>query len=426
MSTFPITGMATTFAYDRLIPDSAAAGTSLACGKKTYNICISMDSDYNPVPTIAEKAKQAGMKVGIVSSVSIDHATPACFYAHQKSRNYYYEIGHDLPKSGFDYFGGGGFKDPEGKKRVDKDKPAVNVVEAVKQAGYKVVRKRDELNACQPGEKVVAYNEVLDADAALYYELDRKPDHISLAEFTRKGIELLDNPKGFFMMVEGGKIDWACHANDARASIDDTIALDAAVKEALNFLRRYPTQTLILVTADHETGGLSLGFNDPLTDNPNDGKPYAPDGYVTCFEILKNQKVSYIEFEKMVKAVQNPPENLDGTLKDLIKTHYSLDYDQLKPFEQAMLEDAFDRSMKRATNKKSDEEEYLLYGGYDPLTVTVTHLLNRRAGIGFSSYSHTALPAPVLAVGRGALLFEGFYDNTDIPRKIASLMKIDF
>jgi alkaline phosphatase len=264
MSKLPVQGMASTFPWNSLITDSAPAATALATGMKTADGVIAMDptktQDYT---TIAEAAKATGAKVCVVSSVSIDHATPAAFYAHEPSRNNYHYIGHDLVASGFDYFGGGGFLDPDGTRSGVTSRG--NVVQAAIAAGYAVADDRAEFDAMARGKRAIAVNPVLDGSKALYYEIDRvkandASSHISLAEFTRKGIELLKNPRGFFMMVEGGKIDWSCHANDARTSIDDTIAFDDAVKVAIDFMRRHPGETLIVVTGDHETGGLTMGW----------------------------------------------------------------------------------------------------------------------------------------------------------------------
>ncbi|MEA2060328.1 MAG: alkaline phosphatase [Thermodesulfobacteriota bacterium] len=121
----------------------------------------------------------------------------------------------------FDYFGGGGFHDDESGEG--------NAVETAKANGFTFAYTRSQLEGVHPGTRTIAMNHTLDSSLALYYELDRPEDHLSLAEFTKQGIRILDNDKGFFMMVEGGKIDWACHANDARAAIDDTIAFDDAV-----------------------------------------------------------------------------------------------------------------------------------------------------------------------------------------------------
>jgi alkaline phosphatase len=412
MSSFPVAGMITTFGNNSFIPDSADAGTSLACGMKTNSGVIAMDPTGTiPYKSIATLAKEKGMKVGIVSSVSIDHATPAVFYANQPSRNNYYEIAMSMANSDFDYFGGGGIKYPTG---VNGDQPSV--IDAAVANGFQIADTAEEFAQLAKGQKAIAYNEILDNDKALYYELDRKEqdpaDHISLAQFTRKGIQLLNNSKGFFMMVEGGKIDWACHANDARATIDDVIAFSDAVKEAVKFYRAHPYDTLIIVTADHETGGMSLGF--------------AGTKYETHFEVLQNQNKSYIEFGKtMATYKENGGDhtNIDAEMKQLILDTFGLTFDALTDYEKLQLEDAYDRSMGGPVVAGA-EKDYLLYGGYDPLSVTLTHILNQHAGIGWTTYSHTGMPVPVFAMGTSSQQFSGFYDNTDVPKKLSRAMRL--
>ena len=413
MSTFPVTGMITTFGHNSHIPDSADAGTALACGKKTNSGIISMDPTGTiPYKSIATLAMEKGMKVGIVSSVSIDHATPAVFYANQPSRSKYYEIAMTMAKSRFNYFGGGGIKYPTGTKG---DQPSV--LDAALANGFQVAKNRVEFENLIPGKKAIAYNAVLDEEKALYYALDRKrqnpSDHISLAEFTRKGIQLLNNKsKGFFMMVEGGKIDWSCHANDARVTIDEVLAFNEAIDEAVRFYKVNPHETLIVVTADHETGGMSLGFADARHE--------------THFEVLQRQKKSSLEFGKLVKAYRTngaPHVDIDTEMKQMIQESFGLNYDNLNDFEKQQLEDAYDRSMGGPVIYGA-EKDYLLYGGYDPLAVTLTRILSQHAGIGWATYSHTGAPVPVFAMGVGAKQFGGFYDNTDIARKLAIAMKL--
>jgi alkaline phosphatase len=415
MSYFPIQGMSTTFANNRLITGSAAAGTALACGRKTNINVIAMNPDgTEPYPSVAEKAKEKGMKVGIVSSVSIDHATPAVFYAHQETRKNYHEIAMELANSDFDYFGGGGFHDDE--------TGAGNAIAAAEANGFTFAYTRSQLEAIEPGTRTIAMNHTLAGGSALYYELDRPEGHLSLAEFTRHGIRLLDNPDGFFMMVEGGKIDWACHANDARAAIDDTIAFDNAIYEAIKFYMRHPEETLIVVTADHECGGMTMGF--------------AGTSYDTFFEVLEKQTVSYEMFDNEIlaeyKAINDPPPaDIDTSMWEIIYESFGLDgkgitadaSDDLTDFQLERLEDAFDRSMTGEVVGTA-EEDWLLYGYYEPLTVTLTHILNERAGIAWTSYSHTGVPVPVLALGKNAYLFDGFYDNTDIAKKIADAVGV--
>ncbi len=435
MSKFPVHGMSSTYSMNTLITDSAAAATALACGQKTENGLIAMAPDkQTSLKTIAESAKERGMKVGIVSSVSIDHATPACFYSHRPYRGMYYEISQDLARSNFDYFAGGGVRYPKGRNGTQAD-----VLDEAKRRGFHIVTTRAELQALKPEcGKVLAYNHQLDNAKALYYELDRPPSHISLAEFTRKGIELLDNTKGFFMMVEGGKIDWACHANDAAAAIYDVLAFDKAVEEALAFQKQRPGETLIVVTGDHECGGLTIGFAGTRTDS--------------SFEKISRQKMSYIEFNKRLgKFKEKYGKNAkfkdiiplieecfgltlldDSAVKELQKKAGEGDMTArqtlgmtAKPHERLALEDAFALSMKDRQVRASDDYTYLLYGSYEPITVKITHIVNQKAGIGWTSYSHTGIPVPVMARGIGEELFQGYYDNTDICKNLKEAMDLE-
>ncbi len=414
MTNFPVQGVTTTHANNRFITGSAAAATALACGHKTNIDYIGVDPELKPLRTIAEMAKERGMKVGIISSVSIDHATPACFYAHQPNRSMYHEIEHDLVNSKFDYFAGGGFKDPTGKK---SKKPLGDVFSKAKENGYTIVSDNKDFMMLTPASgKVIAYNSNLPDGKALPYHIDNANCDISLADFTRKGIELLDNPKGFFMMVEGGKIDWACHANDAVSAIIDTFAFDDAIEEALNFYSRHPNDTIIVVTGDHECGGLTLGF--------------AGTKYETSFDVLKNQSISFQKFtdEFMAEYKQTHAGNAD--LDDIfpnIEKYFGLTTVgngplALADYEVEELRKAFEQSMSGMEVKSP--VDYLLYGGYDPLTVKITHILNRKAGLAWTSYSHTGVPVITSAKGVGENIFSGYYDNTDIARKLMSVMGI--
>ena len=163
----------------------------------------------------------------------------------------------ELVESNFDYFAGGALMEPQDKKN-DK----TSIYELAKSAGYKVCFTQNDANSLQNGDKAIVVAETLADGDSMSYDNDRKNNEWALRDYVRKGIEVLDNKKGFFMMVEGGKVDWACHANDARSSIADTLALSAAVEEAIEFYNKHPKETLIIVTADHETGGLSLGSDE--------------------------------------------------------------------------------------------------------------------------------------------------------------------
>ena len=255
---FPTTGNIESYDALSYIPDSASAGTAIATGHSTESSKIGMDTAGKVrYKTIAERLKEEkGYKIGIVSTVYLNHATPAAFYAHQTSRNMYYEIGLDMIQSGFDYFGGGGLNN------VDNGGKSQNLYSLAQTAGYKVINTVDSANLLKPadGKAIVVPPEIDEETVTVPYKIDAAAKDWSLANYVQKGIEMLDGGSGFFMMVESGKIDWACHANDSNAAVSEVLALDESVKVALEFYQKHPLETLILVTADHETGGMSLGY----------------------------------------------------------------------------------------------------------------------------------------------------------------------
>jgi len=410
-SQFPVTGLTTTYDAGTFITDSASAGTAIATGNKTLSGVINMDaSKTQKFKPITEYIRDKGMKIGIVSTVTLNHATPASFYAQAASRSNYYDIAVQLAKSDIDYFGGGSILQRTGKGKDQQD-----AVEIAKANGFTYVDTKDGFNALKPGNgKVIAVSPRLQDDGAMPYDLDRKPGDLSLADFTKKGIELLDNSKGFFLMVEGGKVDWACHANDAGAAISDILSLDAAVRVALDFAAKHPKETLIVVTGDHETGGLTIGF--------------AGTQYDTFFDKVALQKKSYVAFDDEVLKPYKANTSADSAkLADLIpaiKESFGIDFDSLSAFQKEQIEFAFQRSMGNEQVRSFAEDKYLLYGGYEPLTVKLTQMMNQTAGIGWTSYAHTGVPVPTFASGVHQEIFGGYYDNTDIFRKLASTMNL--
>ena len=380
---FPVVGSANTYDSSSFCPDSASTATSLSTGHKTYSGTINMDETMTTeYETISEKLKsQMNYKIGVISTVNLNHATPAAYYAHQASRNNYYEIGIEMVESGFDYFAGGALKKP----------------------------------TPEDGKSILIAETLADSDA-MSYSNDRKNGEWSLADYVDKGIEMLDNDNGFFIMVEGGEIDWACHANDAKSTISGTAALANGVDKALEFYKQHPDETLIIVTGDHETGGLTLG--------------YAGTDYDTYLTNLRNQKISYAKFDSdYVSKYKENKTSFSAVLKDVKRLFGLMTADDkdaeknpnlvLTDYEYNKLKAAYDKSM--SGEEVETQEEYLLYGSYEPLTVTITHLLNNKSGINFASYVHTGLPVAVYAKGAGASLFNGYYDNTMIYDKLAAL-----
>ena len=255
-----------------------------------------------------------------------------------------------------------------------------------------------------------------DSDA-MEYELDRQDGEWALADYVKKGIEVLDNDNGFFMMCEGGKIDWACHANDAGSTVNDTLAFADSVQVAVDFAQEHPDETLILVTGDHETGGLTIGF--------------AGTDYDTYLSNLDNQKISFAQFDEQYMAKYKAENtSFEDAMKDVEKLFgLKMSGDEgdklvLTEYETERLRTAYDLAMTEYDPETYSQEQYVLYGTYNPFSVTITHILNNKSGIDFSSYSHTGLPVGVFADGAGASDFGGYYDNTEIYNKMASLLDV--
>ena len=418
VSSFPVCGSATTQDSTSFAPDSASTATAMSSGIKTHSGVIGYNADKQTKPeSITEKLKKEGYKIGVVSSVSIDHATPAAYYAHAVSRKDMYDIALQLADSDFDYFAGGSLAQPNGAKGDQK-----SAFEIIEEKGYNIVdTKEDILSLDSNSGKVYAINPELQEGNAMSYDLDASKGSIRLKDLVQKGIDVLDNEDGFFMMVEGGKIDWAGHANDARTNIQDVIALDEAVQVAMEFAKKHPEETLIIVTGDHETGGMTIG--------------YSTTGYDTAFNLLSNQDMSYVEFDKLIAEYKETTTADKAKIEDLlplIQKHFGLVAPNnasaaknsslvLTEYEYNKLKAAFVETMKASSDRTNNQETGILYGGYEPLSVTLTHLLNNKAGIGWTSYSHTGVPVPVYAMGAGAEIFSGAYDNTDIFNKLVTL-----
>ena len=408
-------GTAVTYDSNSFAPDSASTATSIATGHKTYSGSINVDETGTiEYETIAEQLKaQKGYEIGVITSVNLNHATPAAFYAHQASRSSYYDIGLEMVESDFDYFAGGGLLDPTGSEGDQTD-----LYQLAQEAGYTVARTYAEADAISADtDKAIIIEENLADSDAIPYEIDRTDDMWSLADYVEKGIEVLDNDTGFFMMCEGGKIDWACHANDAGSSIHDTQALADAVQVAIDFAAEHPDETLILVTGDHETGGLTIGF--------------AGTDYDTYLDLLENQKISYAKFDSdyvaSYKENKTPFEDVLSDIEELfgLKAQGAAD-DKLvlTEYEMEQLRAAYEKSVNGTAASQYEQEEYVLYGTYEPLSVTITHIINNKSGISFTSYSHTGLPVAVLAHGLNAEVFNGYYDNTEIYNKLADMLDV--
>ncbi len=255
---FQIIGLHKNYSFDNLVTDSAAGATAFSCGVKTYNGAIGVDSDTISLKTILEEASEQGLKTGLVASSSITHATPASFAAHNKSRSNYEEISIDMVDSGTDIMIGGG-KNYFNKRTIDNR----DLYAELKSSGYTIsdYSIQDFQN--------VDFNNI--GDKFVYLTADGEPTSFDkgrkyLVPASERAIEFLNTKskgKGFFMMIEGSQIDWAGHDNDFEFMISEMKEFDQVVKVALDYAEK-DGNTLVIMTADHETGGLSINTGSEL------------------------------------------------------------------------------------------------------------------------------------------------------------------
>ena len=399
MSQFPYSGQAATFSASDGITDSAAAGTCLASGKKTNNGMIGQTPDGAPVYSVASQLKEEGWGIGIMSTVPVDHATPASHYAHAEKRSNYYLIGTHLAESNFDFFGGGGFQRPINKD----DASAPNLYDLCKKHGYTLVGNYAEAQKNIKKRKLLLVPQT-DLDnpdrgaQALPYAIDQKDDDLTLAQIVDIAIQHLSKHDRFFMMAEGGKIDYAGHGNDGATNIHEVLDFDRAIQLAYRFYEQYPDETLIVVTADHETGGLALGNNKPLRLERLAYQKCSSDTLSARLSALCQQYAEQLTWEQ-VKMFLAENMGLFGELS-------------VSAEEEAELQAAFSNMMRQQESLKT------LYADINALAAKAKDLVNQKAGLGWTTHSHTATAVPVFAVGVGAERFTGWMDNSEIAPRI--------
>ena len=417
MNALPCQCTTRTRAANAVITDSAAAATAIACGEKANNGALGITPDGRRLESVAELAKKRGMKVGIMTTVPIVHATPAGFYAHRPNRGDSYGIALDLLASKFDFFAGGGVYDKYDDKAHAEYRG--NIFELAEKDGFTIARDKASFAALKPGcGKVWG----VFAKDALAYAIDgRTAKQPELSTMVEKAIELLDGPQGFFIMAEGGALDWGAHANDAATVLREVISMDAAVKVAVKFMERHPSETLVIVTGDHETGGMAMGF--------------AGLGYRFQVGLLANQKCSAEVFSNRIARMLEQNINLSfDEVKPLVEENFGLVFDaakavteemkqlrlsadEIKDLEKAFRKDVeFVRARQRETTKHDVQRRR-------QFAAACRRILSNHAGVGWSSGAHTALPTMTTADGCGAENFTGFLENTDIAVRLKALLK---
>lgn len=403
---FPVAGIVSTYSADSDITDSAAAGTALACGSKTRNGMIGMDADTVALTSIAKKMKASGRGVAIMSSVCIDDATPASFYATVPSRHQYHSIASQGAASGFDLLAGAYFRDPYGVRAHTQG----NVFAEYQASGYTVVRGRDGYTLPQDASRVLWLDNDSTTENTIGYVVDGDNGDMTLPCMVRAGIEYLYKryPRGFFMMAEGGAIDHMGHSNDPSGLMGEMCEFDAAVREAYEFYKRHPRETLIIITADHETGGLSLGVEGskgPALNNLQCAHVSKAQFSNALRDLLKSQG-SKVEWSVVRQFIENTL-GLGSTIT-------------ITPGEEGALMIALqDVVDSRGKDVKT------LYANFDYLTNLIYILYSHKCGLGWTTYSHSGNPVPFFAIGAGAERFEnqGWMENSDIPHILSGMIK---
>lgn len=371
MAQFPVRGQIHTRSADAEVTDSAAAATALAAGVKTNNGMIGQLPDRTHVVPLNDRlADELGMKVGILSSVQLNHATPAAFLAHVRSRSMYNQIARTLHEAKADLIIGNGVLSESNQRDM--------LISTWQEKGLGVI---NSLSEASDAQRLVA---VLSFPNASREKLDPQAGPGELARAVAFAIERLDNPNGFFIMCEGGKIDSGGHGNNASMVIDETHAFDRAIEVAYQFYLKHPQQTLIVVTADHETGG--MGLDESKWDLK---RLMELGGLFSKVSSALGDDVAAITEEKARQVMADV-----------------LGITELDEQEQQALATAVGSAER---NRKAQVQRIAM------------NIAQARAGVTFSTTGHSGVDVPVLAIGAGSELFSGTFDNTEIPAKILKL-----
>ncbi|WP_440876692.1 alkaline phosphatase [Thalassotalea sp. PLHSN55] len=384
-----LVGMSSTYPdkVSGVVTDSAASATALASGVKTYNGAIGLDVNKQPVETVLEWAKKQGKKTGVVVTSQVNHATPASYLSHNESRQNYNAIADSYLDDGIkaDVILGGGWQ-----YFIRDDR---NLVAEFKQQGFHYVDNYDALTEL-PNKPLLG----LFADKGLPWALDdTNPNRLSV--LTQSATQLLENPQGYFMLVEASQIDWGGHVNDVAAAMTEMDDLAATLEYLSSYVEQNP-DTLVVLTADHSTGGFTIGANGKYAWQP---------------EVLHKLTMSPQTIAKQLLEI-------DITLKEANKLlSFELTKKELMSLQQAKYEanEALQRyfSLSLAEQKLKKEPKATKY-----MHKAVTQLIDVRTNTGWTSSGHTGIDVPVFAFGPKSELFNGKLDNTDIAKTIFRLL----
>ena len=403
---FPVRGFISTVSSSSLVTDSAAGGTALSTGVKTYNGAIGVDADEKPVSSLTDWAKASGFGTGVITSVGINHATPASFMAHTRSRRNYDDIALQYLDAPVDFAAGGGFITQKGI-----DRTAADYEHKADSAGITVLRGKEAFKGVESVKgRVLCLGNRLQSD--LPYAIDREEGDVTLSDFVDAGIRYLEanyGDKGFFMMVEGGMIDYGGHGNDAASCFQELTDFAAAMDVVIAFKQKHPEETLIVVTADHETGGLMLGS----------GK------YEMHPELLAFQKHSTPELTAIFRDTFFPEgKPYKAPSWNEVKAFFSRELGLWNKVEvpskaEAQLRSVYDQTFGKGGNRNLGEAN--LYSVNSKLVYEAVICLDKAAGYNWSYTSHSGSPVGLYADGPASVLpaFWAIRDNAEIAPAIA-------
>ncbi len=413
------TGQVHTSSADHLITDSAAGATAWSCGRKTNNEFLAVDPLERPCATLMEAAKAAGMATGVAVTASVTDASTAAFATHARRRSLERSIALQYARGGPDVILGGG------RRRFEEEQPLVETMR--RERGYAVVHERAGLHAARSAPLVGLF-----AEEHLPWEIDRPPEAVpSLAEMAAKAAELLSKQeRGFFLVVEGSRIDQAAHPNDAAAHAREVLAYDDAVGAMLAFARR-DGRTLVVATADHETGGLALGrgvvADVQVEEAPLRTRALAAEARGTLaapadfdVDVLRGVTMSAEAMTAAALAENGAPRAAalaaNSTLRRqlvislTVRLQGAARLGVLERHELALLREAVDL--------------YASLGAYG-VPRAVGAIVSGRAGLGWSTFGHTGVDVTLHALGPGSEALRGPMENFEVGRRIERVMGWD-
>jgi len=368
------------------VTDSAASATALSSGIKTYNGAIAVDMEKETVETVLERAKSLNKKTGIVVTSQINHATPASYLAHNESRHNYDEIADSYIDEGIkaDLYLGGGWQ-----YFIREDR---NLVEEFKEQEFTYI---DNYLALQTAPKTKPLLGLF-GKKGLPWALDDTDKH-RLATMTKAAIEHLENEQGYFMLIEASQIDWGGHSNDIAAAMGEMDDLAKTLEYLESYIKTSP-DTLVVVTADHSTGGFTLGAKGVYEWKP---------------EILKTMKQSPSSIAEALENSEITQDQADSLF------NFTLTEEELS----ALITVKNDAITAKEIAKIKDKEKSKKISIKKALYTSVKQIIDNRTNSGWTSSGHTAVDVPVFAMGANKELFNGYQDNIEIAHKIFSLLE---